>query len=255
MTSVASAPTAGELNLPESPACFLTTRWSVVLAAKDKASPGSTEALETLCRTYWRPLYAYVRGSGHTPEDAQDLTQEFFARLLAKDYLRVVVPEKGRFRTFLRMALQRFLANEWDRVRAQKRGGGQALLSFDTAMAESWLGAERAGTAAPDRLYERRWALTLLADVLARLERAYVDAGKGPEFACLEPRLTADRGSIPYAEVASALGTTEGAARVAVHRLRGRFREVFRETIADTVAVPEEVEDEMRHVLAVLSDV
>jgi RNA polymerase sigma factor (sigma-70 family) len=248
-------PESGGGSSHEPEALFLTTRWSVVLAARDKASPGSTEALDTLCRTYWHPLYAFIRGSGQTPEDAQDLTQEFFARLLAKDYLQAVVPEKGRFRTFLRMALKRFLANEWDRVRAQKRGGGQTLLPFDTALAEDWFEPERADALAPDRLYERRWALTLLDEALARLERAYIEGGKGSEFQCLKPHLTADRGSIPYADVAAALETTEGAARVAVHRLRRRFREVFRETIADTVAVSGEVEDEVRHIVAVLSAV
>ena len=141
---------------------FVTTHWSVVLAAKDKASPGCAQALETLCQTYWFPLYAFVRGSGQSPHDAQDLTQAFFARLLAKDYLQVVMPEKGRFRTFLRMALKRFLANEWERLRAQKRGGDQTHVAFDTTMAEQRFLEERADARAPDLIYDRRWALTLL---------------------------------------------------------------------------------------------
>jgi len=245
--------TPGTADSPASPPLFVTTRWSVVLAARDPAAPGSREALETLCQTYWYPLYAFVRSSGHTPEDAQDLTQEFFARLLAKDYLRVVTPEKGRFRTFLRMALKRFLANEWDRWRAQKRGGGRTPLAFDTNLAETRFQQERADTLPPDHLYERRWALTLLDQAMVRLEREYATRGRGAEFLALKPHLTASHGEIPYAEIATALAATEGAARVAVHRLRKRFRELFRQTIADTVATPEEADAELRCVLEVLS--
>lgn len=234
-------------------ALFLTTRWSVVLAAKDKASPNSAEALETLCRTYWYPLYAFVRGSGHSPHDAQDLTQAFFARLLEKDYLRVVEPEKGRFRTFLRMALKRFLANEWERLRAEKRGGGQAHVAFDTTLAEQRFAEERTDARAPDVIYDRRWALALLESAMDRLKKEYSTSGKLEEFATLKPHLTTDRGEIPYAEIAAALQTTEGAARVALHRLRKRFRDTFRAVIADTVATEEDVEPEMRHVLEALA--
>jgi RNA polymerase sigma factor (sigma-70 family) len=232
---------------------FVTTRWSVVLAARDKASPDAAHALETLCHTYWYPLYAYVRSTGHSPPDAQDLTQEFFACFLARDYLRVVEREKGRFRTFLRMALKRFLAVEWERRHAQKRGGGQPHLPFDTAVAEQRFQQERADHFAPDQIYERRWALTLLGEAAARLEREYVQAGKAAELRHLQPHLTADRGEIPYAEIAAAMQTTEGAARVAVHRLRKRFRQHFREVIADTVSAPEEVDEELHYVLEVLS--
>jgi len=232
---------------------FVTTRWSVVLAARDKASPDAAQALETLCRTYWYPLYAFVRSSGYSPPDAQDLTQEFFARLLARDYLRVVTREKGRFRTFLRMALKRFLAVEWERRHAQKRGGGQTHLPFDTAVAEQRFQEERADCLAPDQIYDRHWALTLLGEASARLERDYAQAGKAVELRHLQPHLTASRGEIPYAEIATALQTTEGAARVAVHRLRKRFRELFREVLADTVSAPEEVDGELRYVLEVLS--
>lgn len=232
---------------------FLTTRWSIVLAAKDKESPNSAEALETLCRTYWFPLYAFVRGSGHSPHDAQDLTQAFFAKLLAKDYLKVVTPEKGRFRTFLRMALKRFLTNEWERVRAEKRGGNQTHIAFDTTLAEQRFHGERAETDAPDIIFDRRWALTLLESAMERLEKEYSTAGKSAEFAALKPHLTTDRGQIPYAEIAAALQTSEGAARVSLHRLRKRFRDMFRAVIADTVATQEEVEPEMRHVLEVLA--
>ena len=233
---------------------FLTTRWSVVLSAKDKASPGSQEALESLCQTYWYPIYAYARGAGRSPPDAQDLTQEFFVRLLTKDFLRLVSPEKGRFRTFLRMALKRFMANEWKRAHAQKRGGGSTHISFDAAVAEERLGREQSGTLAPDLIYDRRWALTLLDEAMIRLESEYTSEGKAGLCRGLKPYLTADRGSIAYPEIAAALGIAEGAARVAVHRFRNRFREVFRQTIADTVSTPEEVESELRLVLEILSD-
>jgi RNA polymerase sigma-70 factor (ECF subfamily) len=233
---------------------FLTTRWSMVLKARDKASPGCKEALESLCQTYWYPIYAFVRGTGRPAPDAQDLTQEFFVRLLTRDFLRLVTPEKGRFRTFLRMALTRFLANEWDRARAQKRGGGAPHLAFDTAAAEERFGREQSGMLAPDRTYDRRWALTLLDQAMNRLENEYRSAGKTDFWRQLKPYLTADRGSMAYPEIAVALGMAEGAARVAVHRLRKRFREVFRQAIADTVSTPEEVESELRLVLEILSE-
>lgn len=232
---------------------FVTTHWSVVLAAKDKNSPNSAQALETLCRTYWFPLYAFVRGLGRSQHDAQDLTQAFFARLLEKDYLKVVTPERGRFRTFLRMALKRFLANEWEKLRAQKRGGAQPHLSFDTDIAEQRFLEERATALAPDVVYDRRWALTLLDTASQRLEQEYAAAGKTSELRHLKPYLTAERGRIPYAEIATGLQGTEAAARVALHRVRKRFREVFREVVADTVATPAEVDPEMRHILEVLS--
>jgi RNA polymerase sigma-70 factor (ECF subfamily) len=234
-------------------ALFVTTRWSVVLAARDKASPDAAQALETLCHTYWYPLYVLTRSLGHPPADAQDLTQEFFARLLAKDYLRAVQAEKGRFRTFLRMALKRFLANEWDRLRAQKRGGGRVQVPFDTAIAEQQFQSEPAAALTPEHLYDRRWALALLAAAEARLEKEYAAAGKTAELRLLKPHLTARHGAIPYPALAAALGATESAARVAVHRLRKRFRELFRETIADTVAAPDELESECRYVMEILS--
>jgi RNA polymerase sigma factor (sigma-70 family) len=231
---------------------FLTTHWSVVLTAKDKTAPGCSQALETLCRTYWYPLYAFIRGSGYSPHDAQDLTQGFFARLLAKDYLRVVDPEKGRFRTFLKMALKRFLTHEWERNRAEKRGGGPPCLSFDTTTAEHRF-QQTTNAVGPDQIYDQNWAITILAEVTARLEREYVKANKLSEFQTLRPYLTAERGGISYEEIASALQTTEGAARVAVHRLRKRFRQLFREVIAETVSEASEVDEELRHLIGVLS--
>ena len=245
--------------MPESshtggPSLFLTTHWSVVLAAKDTASPDSAAALERLCRAYWYPLYAFIRRQGHSPADAQDLTQEFFARLLEKGYLRAADREKGRFRTFLRVAQRRFIANEWDRSRRLKRGGGWTALPLDTTTGEQRYEAERYDALSPDRLYEQRWARALLEQALARLRADYNAAGKIAEFAHLKGALTAERGSTDYRDLASMLGVNEGAARVAVHRLRKRFREVFRATVAETVAEPVEVEDELRYVVALLGE-
>ena len=239
-------------SAPASRAVFVTTHWSVVLSAREKVSTQSDAALERLCRTYWYPLYAWVRQQGHSPHDAQDLTQEFFARLLQKDYLQAAAREKGRFRTFLIVALKRFLANEWDRARAQKRGGGQALLSLDTAAAESRYQIEPAATLSADLIYERRWALTLLEQTMTALREEFTSAGKQREFESLKTFLTAERGEIPYSEIAAKLGINESAARVSVHRLRKRFREVFRQQIAHTVARPEDVEEEVRYLLTAL---
>jgi RNA polymerase sigma factor (sigma-70 family) len=236
-----------------SDAWFVTTHWSVVLSARQKDSPQSDAALEALCRTYWYPLYAYVRRQGHAAHDAQDLTQEFFARLLQKDYLQAAAREKGRFRTFLLVALKRFLANEWDRARAQKRGGGQVLLSLDTSAAETRYQLEPAPDASADLIFDRRWALTLLDRTMARLRAEFASAGKAKDFEQLKGCLTADKATLSYADIAAALGMNEGAARVAVHRLRKRFREIFRDEIGQTVSTPEELEEEMRHLLEALA--
>ena len=233
---------------------FVTTHWSVVLSAREKDSAGSEEALEALCRSYWYPLYAYVRRQGHGPHDAQDLTQEFFARLLRADYLKSVAREKGRFRTFLLVALKRFLANEWDRARAQKRGGGQAQMTLDTSEAETRYQVEPAARLDADRIYDRRWALTLLEQTMGRLRGEFAEAGRAKEFERLKIFLTADKGTIDYAALAMEFGQSEGALRVAIHRLRKRFRELFREGIAHTVSGPEEAEEEMRHLLAALAE-
>ena len=236
------------------PSLFVTTHWSVVLAAKDKSSPDSAAALEALCRAYWYPLYALVRRQGQSVDDAQDLTQEFFARLLAKDYLAAAAQDKGRFRTFLRVAMKRFLANEWDRARRLKRGGGHIPLSLDTQMGEERYQSEQGDGLPPDRLYERRWAMTLLEQTLARLRAEHTAAGKTAEFEQLKGVLMADRGAIDYGALAGALGLSEGAARVAVHRLRKRFRELFRAAVSDTVSGPEEVDDELRYLVGVLGE-
>ena len=232
---------------------FVTTRWSVVLTAGRSDTTQAQQALEQLCRVYWYPLYAYVRRRGQSPPDAQDSTQEFFSRLLAGHWVGAADRAKGRFRTFLLTALTRFLANEWDRAHAQKRGGAAVSVPLDTAMAESRYCADTVNTLTPDRLYDRQWALTLLDRALTRLEAEHQRLGKAAEFAVLSPALTAERGDIPYGTMATQLSLNEAATRMAVHRLRKRFREVFREEIAQTVAQPDEVEEEIRHLFAALA--
>jgi RNA polymerase sigma-70 factor (ECF subfamily) len=225
------------------------------MAARDKASPESQDALQILCKAYWHPLYAFVRRLGNSPHDAQDLTQEFFARLLEKGWLDAVERERGHFRTFLITALKRFLANEWDKRRAAKRGSGHAMVPLDTAFAEECYLAEADAALSADLLYERRWALTLLERAMGQLRGEYEDGGRGEEFVRLKEYLTAERGGIPYAEIARDLGGSEGAARVAVHRLRKRFREIFRATVAETVSSIEDVDTEMRYVVEILGRV
>lgn len=238
---------------PAPRARFATTRWTMVLAAGRCSSPEATHALEELCRAYWYPLYAYVRRRGQSKEDAEDLTQAFFAKLFEKEFLRAAAKEKGRFRTFMLMAFQRFCANEWDRSRAQKRGGGQVVLSLNIDTAERRYHAEPVDELSADRIFERRWALTLIEQTIARLHKEYEVAGKGRDFDALKTFLTADSGDVPYTELAAKLGQNEGALRVAVHRLRKRFRELFRLEIAQTVSSPAEIEGELRHLLAALS--
>jgi len=233
---------------------FVTTHWSVVVAAARSDTTTAQAALARLCETYWYPLYAYVRRRGYGPEDAQDLTQEFFARLLAHHWVADADRARGRFRTFLLTALSRFLANEWDRRQTQKRGGGVAPLSLDTDLAEGRYQRDAALEMTPDRLYDRQWAMTLLDRALTRLRHEYEQSGKTAEFNALSPLLTAERGAIPYAATATNLGVSDAAARQAVHRLRKRFRDVFRQEIAQTLAAPEEVEEEIRHLLAALAE-
>ena len=222
---------------------FVPTRWTVVLAAGHAESPHARRALEELCQAYWYPLYAYVRRRGYGAHEAEDLTQDFFARLLAKNYLADVEREKGKFRSFLLASLKHFLANEWDRAHAQKRGGVQTILSLD---AETRYRAEPADELTADKLLDRQWALALLDQVLTRLE-VETDA---KQFATLKRFLTADKDKIPYSEAAGKLGTSEGAVKVAVHRLRKRYRLLLREEIAHTVASPAEIDEEIRHLFA-----
>src|SRR3954470_15999964 len=230
---------------------FATTRWSVVLKA-GASSPAADDALARLCRAYWYPLYAFVRRQGHSPHDAQDLTQGFFARLLEKNDLAAVDRSKGKFRSFLLAAMKHFLANEWDRARALKRGGGVTLISIDDAEAEGRYAHEAAEQSTAEQLFDRRWALTLLDQVLARLETEMAVAGKRATFDALKFSLTGEQAAA-YEEIARRLGTTEGALKVAIHRLRDRYRTLLREQIADTVGSTADVDEELRHLFSALS--
>jgi RNA polymerase sigma-70 factor (ECF subfamily) len=233
---------------------FATTRWSVVHAAGDSKSPEAGQALEQLCRAYWYPLYAYVRRKGHAAEDAQDLTQEFFARLLARNYLRVADRNRGRFRSFLLGSLEHFLAREWTKARAQKRGGGRAVLSLDEMGAESRYLLESAHDLTAERIFERRWATTILDQAMARLREECLATRKSDLLDRVEGQLSGEKGETSYAGVAAALGMSEGAVKVAVHRLRQRFGELVRAEIAQTVTTPEDADDELRYLFAVLRD-
>jgi RNA polymerase sigma-70 factor (ECF subfamily) len=249
-----TAPADARNEATPAPRVFATTRWSVVLAAADHDSPEATRALEDLCAAYWFPLYGRVRRAGHRPAEAEDLTQAFFARLLEKQWLAAADRGRGRFRSFLLGALDHFLANEWDRARAQKRGGGEPVVSFDAASAEERLALEPATHRSPAEDFDRRWALEILALVLGRLEGEYAGQGKARLFAALKGSVGGDGPERSGAELAAELGMGEGAVRVAAHRLRQRYRELLREEIGRTVESPEAVADELRHLLATFSD-
>jgi RNA polymerase sigma-70 factor (ECF subfamily) len=224
----------------------------VVLSAGHDDAPHARDALEKLCQTYWHPLYAYVRRRGYSPADAEDLTQAFFAWLLERKWLGRADQHRGRFRSFLLTSLNNFLANEWDKARAQKRGGGLVVpLPRDEAEARcAW---ELADHFTPEQSFEWRWALTLLDRVMSRLGAEFAHEGKTELFAALKPCLLGDRSAQPYAILASTLGVTEGSVKVAVYRLRQRYRRLLRDEIARTVAAPEEVEEELRYLFAVLA--
>jgi RNA polymerase sigma-70 factor (ECF subfamily) len=236
---------------PKAPT-FATTHWSVVLAAGDDGSPTASEALERLCRTYWGPLYAYVRRQGHEVHEAQDLTQEFFARLLEKHYLGLADPARGRFRTFLLTSLQNFLRNEWKSASRQKRGGGQAILPLDLESAEGGYATDPADGLTPEIIFEKRWAAALLDQVLRRLGEDYAAVGKGPLFEQLKIFVWGEKNQASYAQMAVELGLSEGAVKVAVHRLRTRYRELLRAEVASTVADPAEIDEELRHLIAMV---
>lgn len=225
---------------------FLTTRWSVVLAAGSGDAPHARAALEELCRTYWYPVYGHLRRRGDDPERASDRTQAFFTGLLARRDLARADPARGRFRAWLLSAVRSFLANEWDRETALKRGGGRVPLSIDADQAEARFAREVASSDSPERAFARSWALALLERVHARLGSDYRNAGRAELFRALSPRLTAGGEAAPLAEAARELGKSEGALKVALFRMRARYRELLRAEIAETVADPEEVEDEIR---------
>lgn len=231
---------------------FTTTHWSVVLAAARQETPDATAALERLCRTYWYPIYAYVRREGHTPADAQDLTQEFFARLLARNSLAQVAPRKGKFRSFLLAALRHSLSDQRDRARAVKRGGGAEVLSLDAQEAETRYRLEPVDRLDAEKIFERRWAMTLLDQALTRLRDENVAAGKTQLFERLRS-FVAGESDVSCSEAAVQLGLSEGAVKSAVHRLRQRYRELVREEIAHTVADPAEIDEEIRYLITVMS--
>jgi len=240
---------------PSSPAgerLFQTTHWSVVLAAGEAGSSEALAALERLCRAYWSPVYAYARRCGHSPHDAEDLTQEFFHRLLDRHYLAQADPRKGRFRNFLLVAVKHFLANEWDRARAVKRGGRLTFISLDQGAGDGdpW---EVAAGESPDQAFARAWALTFLERVLARLRDELGREEQRAQFDELKGFLLGDPSAPPYAQVAAKLDTTEAAIKMAVQRLRRRFAEVLREEIAHTVVGPEEIDDEIRCLFAAIA--
>ena len=233
---------------------FKTTHWTVVLEAGRQDPILSHAALAKLCQTYWSHLYAYIRRRGHGQEDAQDLTQEFFARLLAKDYLIGASPEKGKFRSFLLTALKGFLANEWDRANRLKRGNGKAHISLDAAEAEGCYMAEPVDEMTPERIYERQWARTVLDRVMGQLGQEFCAEGKGRLFEELRLFLAGDSAmSTSYAEMGQRLGMSEGALRINAHRLRQRYRELLRLEIGNTVSSPDAIDDEIRCLFRAIS--
>jgi RNA polymerase sigma-70 factor (ECF subfamily) len=225
---------------------FATTHWTVVLAAGRRSSPQSANALEELCRAYWVPLYVYVRRRGYTKEDAEDLTQAFFAGLLEKNDFANVSSDRGRFRAFLLASLKHFLANEWDKSQRQKRGGGTAHLSLDWQNADTRFQVTDTGEPGPEQAFDREWAITLLAKVIERLQVENEADGRGKQFTQLKMFLTTGKGEASYAGAAHNLGMDETAVRVAVHRLRKRYRQLLRDEIAQTLSNPADLDEEMR---------
>jgi RNA polymerase sigma-70 factor (ECF subfamily) len=245
--------TSSSTQAPGAPAgCFVTTHWSAVLTAGRSDTTRARAALEQLCRNYWQPLYAYVRRTGHSREEAEDLTQEFFARLLVQNTVARADPARGRFRSFLLASLKHFLAHEWEKARAQKRGGGAPLIPLEFDTAETRCAQPVALGDSPDRAFDRQWALALLEVVLGKLRREYSDAGREDLFLGLKDTLSGGRAEIAYRDLGARLGLSEGAVKVAAHRLRHRYRELLREEIANTVAGPEGVEEELRQLFAAL---
>jgi RNA polymerase sigma-70 factor (ECF subfamily) len=232
---------------------FATTHWTVVLAAGRRHTPQSDGALEALCRTYWFPLYAYVRRRGHAKADAEDLTQAFFARFLEKNYLANLNAERGRFRAFLLASLKHFLINEWKKSQRLKRGGGEKLLSLDWETADTKFQVAATNEPSPDQAFDREWALALLAKVIARLRQECAADGKAALFEQLKIFLTAGKGALSHAAAAKNLGMDETAVRVAVHRLRKRYRVLLREEISQTLTDASQVDAELRALFGAFS--
>lgn len=235
------------------PRIFATTHWSVVLAAGHESSTNASAALETLCRAYWYPLYVYVRRKGHSPDDARDLTQEFFAQLISKEHLRLADRQKGKFRTFLLAMLDHFLAREWNRAHRQKRGGEYQFISLDQHSPEERYRLEPADNDTPEKKFLRQWALTVLKQTMTALERECEANGKRALFSEAKNLLSGERDPQVYVSISQRLGMAQGAARVAVHRLRQRYGELLRREIAQTVETQAEVDEEMRCLLGALS--
>jgi RNA polymerase sigma factor (sigma-70 family) len=232
---------------------FVTTQWSQVLKAARNDSTRASSALATLCSNYWYPLYSYARRRGYGPDDAKDLTQGFFARLLQQKWLAQADPARGRFRTFLLTAMSHFLANEWDKARARKRGGDVQIVSFQMDSAETRYSHEPADSFTPDQAYERRWAITVLERVMEQLKQEHVAGGKAAVFELLKPCLIGEGTAEPYAGIALKLNVSESAVKVLVHRLRKRYRQLLREEIANTLANSDGVDEEMRHLFEILA--
>jgi RNA polymerase sigma-70 factor (ECF subfamily) len=235
------------------PRIFATTHWSVVLAAGKNNSDGAQTALETLCRAYWYPIYVYVRRKGHGPQSAEDLTQEFFAQLISKEHLKMADRNKGKFRTFLLAMLDYFLAREWSRAHRQKRGGQFAFISLDQQSPEDRYRIEPQDNETPEKNFDRQWALTVLERTMNALEQEYTSSGKTDFFRETKSLLTAGPETGTYVEISNRLGLSEGAMRVAVHRLRQRYGELLSSEIAQTVEQPADVQEEIRYLLSVLS--
>lgn len=236
------------------PSVFLTTHWSVVVAAGQEESSQARDAMAILCTTYWRPLYAYIRRRGYAAHDAEDLTQGFFARLLERDDVATVRRENGKFRSYLLAAMNHYLSDARDKAHAQKRGGGKVLVLDFQAAESAYLHPTTDSTSTPDHLFDQQWALTILQEVLRRLRVEHEREEKTPWFEALAFSLTGERGDRSYADIAGDLHTTEGAVKVAVHRLRKRYRNLLRELIAETVSTPDQVEDELRDLLRALAN-
>lgn len=232
---------------------FATTRWTVVLAAGARTSPQSASALDELCRVYWFPLYAYIRRRGHAKADAEDLTQAFFARFLEKNYLDGLSAERGKFRAFLLAALKHFLANEWDKTQRIKRGGHVSHFPLDLQSADTQFQVADALAASPDRAFDREWAVALLAHVIERLRAECAAEGRAEQFDAIKIFLTAGKGALPHAAVAHSLGMEETAVRVAVHRMRKRYRQLLRDEVAQTLSDPAQVDEEMRALFGAFS--
>jgi RNA polymerase sigma-70 factor (ECF subfamily) len=232
---------------------FKTTSWTLVLAAGGLPTTDSRQALARLCQLYWQPVYTFVRRNGYDRDQSQDLTQEFFARLLEKDYLLNADRERGRFRSFLLTAVKHFLVNEWERAHALKRGGGQVSVSIDLVEAERWYAPTVVEQATPETLFDRRWALSLLERVMGKLRAEFTATGKADQFDRLSMFLRRESKSARYEEQAEQMGTSAVALRMAVHRMRRRYRDLLREEIAETVSTPEEIDDEIHFLLAAVS--